>query len=166
MTVYTVPDIGGPAGPAGPPGPATAAQQYGGIAIQGFIGSGNPGQALGVGWNKLVNFVANMPRSGVTPSFATSDLTIVTPGVYFVFIGLAWTYAPFGSMRISLFVNGVINLALVSGDKTFAFTPSNTCAQNYVTLAGGDVLDLRGARSAVGTIFAQSAQLYVERADP
>lgn len=163
--VFTVPER---SGAQGPDGPASPAQEYGGIYIAGTFLSGNPTQALVTGaWNKAANFQANMPSSGVTPQFALNQVTIVTTGHYFVYANVSYSYGPLGTMRLSVFVNGVITLVLVSGAKTFGFTPSMTDANNVlIGLTAGDVLDIRLIPSAAASVRIDSAQLYVERANP
>ena len=165
--VFTVPTIGGPDGPTGPVGPASPAQSYGGIAIRGFFTSGNPSQALATGsFQKVVNFSANMPSSGVTPQFALSQLTIDTSGDYLVFAGISYVYGPLGNMRMALFVNGAVRIEVIAGAKTFSFLPSHCDSQNVMSLVAGDVLDMRVLPSAAATLLVDNAQLYVERANP
>ena len=165
MPVFTVPEIG-VSGPQGAGGPASPAQVYGGVSIQGFFGSGNPSQALVTGFQKVVNFSNNMPSSGVTPQFALNQLTIVTTGDYLVYVNISWQFGVTGNMRVVVFVNGGIRLAVLSGAKLFGFAPSQADAANFLPLVAGDVVDLRVGPSVAGTMLVDSAQIYVERADP
>lgn len=164
MTVYAVPTIGGPTGPTGPPGPDSPLQQFG--MIYRTTASGL--QALvAATYQKLTVFgEANGPSSGVTPAFASSSLTIVTAGTYYVYMQVSYAFNPAAEINFRLYVNGSPAPQVSARNITFGFFPSSSEAAAPVSLAAADVLEIYVNPTVASSVAIHRGQFYVERLDP